>query len=103
MNNNKIVVIFTVIILFFLILVPSVKKVVDDKKNNHLLVLKKKILLKAKLCWDESKCTNNKIYLQDLYDLEYLSKLVNPNTKEYVNSNSYIEKTGEKITVTLVD
>lgn len=91
MNTNKTVIIGSIIIILLIIGIPTTYKVIKNHQKNLLKSTESKIVNAAKKCYFEEKCLDNKIYLKDLYNLEYLDKVSNPITKEYYNENSYIE------------
>lgn len=91
MNTNKITVIFSIIIIVLLISIPTAYKVIKNHHKNLIRTTESRIIEAAKKCYFEEKCTEDKIYLKDLYALEYLDKISNPLTKEYYNEESYIE------------
>ena len=70
---------------------PNLRQI---RKRNHNDVLYKvvedKIIGAAKKCYYEEQCPNKKIYLKDLYNLEYLEEISDPITKEYYNVESYV-------------
>ena len=89
---NKLFVFITFIIIATLIVGVTAYKVLDNHSAKLLLVEEKYLIETAKKCINDGNCTGEKITLQDLYDLNYLNKQANPVTKEYYNSESYIEK-----------
>lgn len=92
MNTNKTIVIGSIIIILLIIGIPTTYKVIKNHQNNLLKSTESKIVEAAKKCYFEEKCTEEKIYLKDLYTLEYLEKISNPITKEYYNEDSYVER-----------
>ena len=91
MNTNKITFIFSVVIIVLLISVPTTYKVIKNHQRNLIRTTESKIIEAAKKCYFEEKCLEDKIYLKDLYSLEYLDKISNPLTKEYYSEESYVE------------
>ena len=89
---NKICITITIIIILSLVVGLTTYKVLDEHNAKLLLVEEKYLIETAKRCVNEDKCTGDKITLQTLYDLNYLDKQADPVTKEYYNSESYIEK-----------
>ena len=55
----------------------------------------------AKKCFLDEKCEGNQTTLQQLYDLNYLNKQVNPISKKYYNSSSIIKYENKKIILEL--
>lgn len=90
MNTNKITIIGSVIAIVLIISIPTIYKAVKNHNNILYQVVEEKIIEAAKSCFYDSKCTNEKIYLKDLYNLEYLDSVSNPITKEYYNVESYV-------------
>ena len=92
MNTNKTIVIGTIIVIIVIIGIPTTYKVIKNHQNNLIKSTESKIVEAAKKCYFEENCSEQKIYLKDLYSLEYLEKISNPITKEYYNENSYVER-----------
>ena len=91
MNTNKIAVISSIIVILLIIFIPTIYKVVGNYQNNLLRSTESKIIEAAKSCYFEENCVNDKIFLNELYNLNYLEeKISNPITKEYYSDNSYI-------------
>ncbi len=99
--NNRFIIYVTIIALILILGIPTYLKVNNKYKERVILTLENKIKVKAIQCWNEKKCTNNIVYLKDLYNLDYLDTLTNPITKKAVNSSSYVEKKDDKIIVKL--
>ena len=91
MNTNKIVVISSIIIIILIIGIPTTYKVIKNHNQNLYKVVEDKIIEKAKSCYYDQKCLNEKITLKELYDNKYLDKVSDPISKEYYNENSYVE------------
>jgi len=90
MNINKITIIGSVIAIVLIITVPTIYKVIKTHNDTLYQVVEDKIIEAAKKCYYEDQCINEKIYLKDLYKLEYLEALSDPITKEYYNVESYV-------------
>lgn len=90
MNKN----IFTITILIIILLIggASTYKVIKRHNDRLMLVSEKLITERARLCYEEKKCTENMVTLKTLYNLNYLETQANPVTKEYYNEESYIKK-----------
>ena len=67
-------------------------KIHDDRIK---AVSEKRIIEAYQRCLNEDKCLTNKITLKELEKLGYISKEINPKTKTYYNSNSYIIKNND--------
>lgn len=103
MTTNKITIIGSIIAIILIISIPTIYKVVKNHNNNLISVVEDKIIEAAKQCYFEEKCNDNKIYLKDLYSLEYLEKVSNPITKEYYNDNSYVLRENDKFTFKVIE
>ncbi|HOP65498.1 MAG TPA: hypothetical protein PLX66_00515 [Bacilli bacterium] len=90
--TNKFIVYITILALILIIGIPTYLKVNKNYQERAILTIENKIKIKAVQCWNENKCPNNIIYLNDLYDLNYLDKVINPLTKEEINKEAYVEK-----------
>lgn len=90
MNTNRITIIGSIIAIILIISIPTCYKVIKSHNDNLLEVVEDKIIASAKKCYFEEKCKNDKITLQELYELQFLEKVNNPITKEYYNDNSYV-------------
>ena len=91
MNTNKITIMGSIIAIILIIGIPTTYKVIKSHQNNLYKSVEARIIEAAKKCYFEEKCVNEKIYLKDLYELEYLEKISDPVTKEYYSEESYIE------------
>lgn len=87
---NKFIISGTIVIVFGLIIGVTSFKVVKDHQEKLILVEEKYIIEQAKNCINEKKCTDEKVTLKTLYDLDYLKKQVNPVTKEYYSEDAYV-------------
>ena len=94
MKLNKIFISLAIVLIFGFIIGVTAFKVISDHNEKILIVESKYIISKAKKCYYDDICTNDKITLQELYDNNYLEKQVNNVTKEYYNSESYVIKNG---------
>lgn len=89
MNTNKVSIISTIIAITLIIGIPTIYKVVNNHFDSLNKVVEKQVIEKAKSCFYNGICLNEKILLKELYDLG-LEKVSNPRTKEYYNENSYV-------------
>ena len=87
---NKWIISATIVIVFGLIIGVTSFKVVKDHQEKLILVEEKYIIGQAKNCINEKKCTEDKVTLKTLYDLDYLEKQVNPVTKAYYSEDAYV-------------
>lgn len=92
MNTSKITIIGSIIVSLLILFIPTIYKVIKNHQENLYQVVEEKIINSAKKCFYEDKCKEEKIYLKDLYALNYLEKVSNPITKEYYNEESYIKR-----------
>lgn len=91
-NMSKICIVVTILGVLGMIGGTSVYKVIRRHHDRLLLVSEKRIVEKARLCFNEEKCTNDAVTLKTLYQLHYLTNEVNPVTKEYYKEDSYVKK-----------
>ena len=79
-----------------LIISVSVYKAEKKHKERLMYVINTKIKEAAKLCYlkEDGK---DEITLQDLYDKKYLEELVNPVTKEIIDSSMCISYVDEEV------
>ena len=103
MKSNKIIVISSIIIIILIIAIPTTYKVIKNHNQNLYKVVEDKIIEKAKECYYDQKCLEDKITLKELYDNKYLDKMSDPITKEYYNENSYIERKDNKYKFIVVE
>ena len=92
MKSNKIIVISSIIIIILIIAIPTTYKVIKNHNQNLYKVVEDKIVEKAKECYYDKKCLEEKITLKELYDNKYLDKVSDPISKEYYNESSYVER-----------
>ena len=103
MKSNRIIIISSIIVIILIITIPTIYKVIKNHNQNLYKVVEDKIIEKAKACYYDKKCNENKITLKELYKNKYLDKVSNPITKEYYNENSYIEIKNGKYTFIVVE
>ncbi len=88
--KNKILIYGTIIAIILIISIYSFVLVYLDHQDKRYLVMEKKVTEAALKCYNENSCSNETIKLQELYDKSYLSNIVNPKNKEYLNPESII-------------
>ena len=103
MKSNKIIVVSSIIIIILILAIPTTYKVIKNHNKNLYKVVEDKIVEKAKECYYDKKCLEEKITLKELYENEYLDKVSNPITKEYYNENSYVEIKNNKYKFVVVE
>ncbi len=103
MNTNKIIVVSSIIVIILIIAIPTTYKVIKNHNQTLYKVVEDKIVEKAKACYYDKKCTNEKITLKELYQNKYLDKVSDPITKEYYNENSYVERKNNKYKFIVVE
>lgn len=92
MNKNyRRIINIGIIIIITIVLVPAAYKTNKSHRDKLYSSLEAKIIETALKCYNKEECENKKITLQELYDKEYLEKVINPLNNEYINPNSYIE------------
>lgn len=69
----------------------SYKIISEDRLEKSWIVINKKVTEKAKNCVLDNKCTNKTVTLKYLIDNEYLTKIIDPKTKEIINYDSYVD------------
>lgn len=89
---NKFFVTSTIILCVGLIVGVTTYKVMKVHNEKILLVQKKYIIENAKLCWNEKKCTGDKVTLSDLYKYDYMTTQINKVTKEIIKDSSYVKR-----------
>lgn len=88
--------IYFIVVLGTVILVISGYKAEKNHEKKLILVTNSKIKEAAKECYLKKDC-ENKITLQNLYDKKYLDEVINPITKEVMDSNLCLEFKDEKV------
>ncbi len=88
----------SLVITISIISVASVLKI-NNKHNERLLyAMQSKVEYKAKRCYLENNCSGA-ITLNDLYARNYLTEVVNPVTKEIIDSSLAINYVDDKIVI----
>ena len=93
----------SIIIIILIIAIPTTYKVIKNHNQNLYKVVEDKIVEKAKKCYYDKKCLEDKITLKELYKNKYLDKVSDPISKEYYNENSYVEIKNNKYKFVVVD
>lgn len=101
MKSSKIIIYLTLIVIILIIIVPTLIDVKEEENEHKMLVINNEIKYAATKCFREDKCLTDSIYLKDLYELDYLEKIINPITKEYINENTIITKVDNDILVNI--
>lgn len=99
--NNKHLILLTGLASLLIVLIPTIYKVVKDYQTKLISVVEKEITEAALNCWNEDKCTDDEITLDDLYQLKYLDKQINPINKKVYDGSSKIIKKDKKIELKL--
>ena len=86
-----------IIIIIMLITIPPILGAHTRHKNRLVKVVQSQIIESAKRCINEEKCPTDKITLQDLYDANYLEKMIHPITKKEYDPSSYVLITEKEI------
>ena len=90
--KNSYIIYITLVAIVLIIAIPTTYTVIKKHNEKLIKVVTNRIEYKAKKCYYDEICKNEKITLKDLYDNKYLEKESNPVTKEYYNENSYVTK-----------
>ena len=90
MKKSKIILILSIIAVL-LIFVPATIFIVKTHNDSLRLVVEKKVKEAAELCFNEKKCENKKITLNELIEKGYIEKMYDPVSKELINLNSYVD------------
>ncbi len=96
MNSNKIIIYISLVAIILIIAVPTILNVIDYHNEKLYDAMESKILEKAKICFLEEKCKENKVTLKTLYSLNYLEKIEDPVKHIYLNDSSYVIKKDNK-------
>lgn len=100
---NKKIIYITIIIILLLILVPTIYKVVKNHEKALYEVTNKKVIETAITCKNKGFCNKDKITLKELYELEMLSEVNDPVTKQIYNDKSYVIKDGDDYKFVVID
>ena len=92
MNSNRAAIYIALVTLIIIICVPAFLTVNDRHKEKLNKSMHLQVTEAARKCVIEEKCTKDKIFIKELYDNKYLASVINPNTQEKLNINSYVEK-----------
>lgn len=87
-----------VCLLIIIVITCTTIKINQEHEEKMLYAMKTKIEYNAKRCYLEDKC-HDEVTLDDLYQLNYLSEVVNPVTKEILDKNIKINYIDNKIIV----
>lgn len=79
------------IVAILLIVIPTFYEVKKEYNANLWLVTNKKVIEAANRCRNEDKCLESKVTITTLKENGYLDLVVNPITKEVINSESYVD------------
>ncbi len=88
--KNKIIIYGAIVAIILIIIIYSVVLVYQDHQDKKYLVMEKKVCEAALNCYNHHECPTTEIKLQELYDLNYLDQVVNPQNKEYLNPDTLI-------------
>lgn len=97
---NKYYFSITIIVCILIVGIPTFISVKNNHEEKLIKVTENKIKEAAKKCYLEKKC-NGETTLNNLYELGYLEKEVNPVTKKYYDENSIINHENKKIVLNL--
>lgn len=94
-KNNLILSILLIGVSVFLLL--GISKTVKDHHDRQYAVVYNKIKEAAKVCYQKTEC-DGEITLKDLYDKGYLEEVIDPITKEPIDSSLCLTKEDKNIT-----
>ena len=87
MEKSKNLIVIVIIISMLTIGVATALKVYNSHLDNHYKVATKKICEAARKCYIDNKCTGQEVTIDTLISYNYLERLVDPKTKEYINGS----------------
>jgi hypothetical protein len=90
MDKNKVIMYATIVIVILMIAIPSTIKVINTHKERLTSVVVKEIVWKAKDCYYNDSCVDDKITLKELYEKTDLQEEINPVTKKKYDEDSYV-------------
>lgn len=90
-ENRNIIILIGVLGIILLVTLCTCYQINKTHKEKLFDVMSKKVTEAALKCYNEEKCLSETIYLSELYELEYLSDIINPLNNEYLEGDSYVE------------
>jgi len=102
MKNSK-VILFTIFLTIIFLVTLTFYKIGVRHLELSIHVVEKRIIEGAKTCVWEDKCLDSFVTLQELIQMGYLKDEVNPKTKMYYNTLSYVEWNNDEYKFVVVD
>ena len=97
--SNTFIIVITFLIITTFIITKTIILINENHENKQIYAMKSKVEYYAKRCYLEEKCSGE-ITLQTLYDNKYItSEVVNPITKEVIDSNLSIKYEDGKVVI----
>ncbi len=90
MISNRTIFLITLLAIVMIITVPTIIRINDTHTERLLKVETLKIKEKALLCEVKGECKEEKITLKYLIDNKYLTRGIDPRTKEYFKDDVYV-------------
>lgn len=100
--SNFSIIFYTVTFIIIGVFGYSYYKVIESRHEKMIYSMEENIKFFAKRCVLEKKCKKEMI-LKDLYDNSYMEEIVNPVTKEIINSKTKITYSKDKIEIEYID
>ena len=96
--SNFTIIFFVVLALIMVIGVFTVIKIQKNHEDKLIYAMESKVEYYAKKCYLDNVCKDT-INLNILYENNYLTEIINPVTKEVIDSNLKIEYKDDKILI----
>lgn len=90
---------FIYFVIVILIVCGTIKKVYENHIDREYLVIEKEIKENAKKCFIEEICTNNETTIKFLISSGYITKQIDPVSKEYIDENTLIKYENNECTL----
>lgn len=94
MTRNKNIILGGILVIILLISFKTYYEINKSHKEKLFNAMNKQVEEAALKCYNEENCLNDKIYLEELYEKDYLKEIINPLNNEYLDKSSYIEIKG---------
>ena len=95
MEKKKIRLGYIFLVVFFILLIAGAIKTLNNHHDKEYLVINNKILESAKNCYKDNAC-EGEVTIKDLYEKNYLDKLIDPLTKEDYDDSICIKYENKK-------
>lgn len=87
MERSKNFIIVIIIVIIIIIAASTGLKVYNTHIDNLYKAAEKKICEAVRMCYIDKNCEGNTVKIDELVSLKYLTKQVDPKTKEYINGD----------------